>query len=80
MLDKLKGLWYYKDMNDRLGLSLNNQAVGADHPELKPLERENLSLKGEAHKWEEVIPCLLGRGSRPWGEAHKWEEVIGGFG
>jgi len=31
-------------------------SVGADHPEFTPLEREkNLSMKGEAHKWEEVI-------------------------
>jgi hypothetical protein len=45
MLDKLKGSWYYKDMNDRLSLS-PNQAVGADHPELTPLERGTSLAEG----------------------------------
>ncbi len=37
MLDKLRGVWYSKGVK-RLSLSLN-LAVGAGHPELKPLER-----------------------------------------
>jgi hypothetical protein len=47
MLDKLVGLWYYKSVSRRPSLSYN-QAVGADHPELKLLERIEFSMKGEA--------------------------------
>jgi hypothetical protein len=67
MLDKLKGLWHHKGMIKRPGLSLN-QAVGAGHPELKPLERSRIlneggSLqKGGGHA--EVLRDFLAGGGR----------------
>ena len=45
MLDKLKGSWYHKDMSKRPSLS-PNQAVGAGHPKLKPLERSKVLDEG----------------------------------
>jgi len=45
MIDKLNGSWYYKGMNERPSLSLN-QAVGVGRPELKPLERSKILSEG----------------------------------
>ncbi len=45
MLDKPKGLWYYKVVDKRPSLSLN-QAVGVGRPELMPLERSEILNEG----------------------------------
>jgi hypothetical protein len=50
----MEGLQYYKSVSKGLSL-VRNQSVGVDYSELKPLERIEFSIKGEACKREEVM-------------------------